>query len=146
MQYVLDTNVFNRILDGKLQLSALSNCDQYVVTNVQLRELEATPDALRRELLVQIFHQVTAEHALTESFAWDIPGSGWGESKWNSDDGKRINSLKTSLDFLHEKPNNMQDAIIAEVALVNGYGLITADGDLARVASQHGIDVRHLAA
>ncbi len=145
MKYVLDTNIFNCLLDGRLSLSALPSDSEFIVTNVQLRELEATSDSFRRTQLLHVFNQVSAEHVLTESFAYDIPGSGYDESKWNSDGGKRITSIKDALDSLKRKPNNWQDAIITEVALVNGYGLITADSNLAIVAMQHKIHVYKVA-
>ena len=36
------------------------------------------------------------------------------------------------------KPNNLQDVLIAEVAIVNGFTLLTADGDLSEVVKHHG--------
>jgi predicted nucleic acid-binding protein len=43
------------------------------------------------------------------------------------------------------KLNNSHDALIAEVAIENGRVLLTADGDLAKIAEQHGCEVRHYA-
>jgi hypothetical protein len=76
MKYVLDTNIFNCLLDGRLSLSALPGDGEFIVTNVQLRELEATSDLVRRTQLLRVFNQVAAVRVLTESFAYDIPGSG----------------------------------------------------------------------
>jgi hypothetical protein len=45
----------------------------------------------------------------------------------------------------HGKCNNFEDALIAEVAIVNGHTLITADEDLRTVAEQHGCNVAPLA-
>jgi rRNA-processing protein FCF1 len=140
VKYVVDTNIFNHLLDGRLTPSALPCAGAFVATNVQLRELEGTKDTVRRAALMSTFHHLAPELVHTESFALNIPGSGFDESKWS--DVQQATSLKLKLDALNKcKRNNWHDAIIAEVALVNGYGLVTNDGDLAKVAEQHGIAV-----
>ena len=45
------------------------------------------------------------------------------------------------LDELKQKINNLQDALIAEVALTSGFGLVTGDVLLKQVAERHGISV-----
>jgi len=140
MKYVLDTNIFNRVLDGKFELSAVVDAEQFVVTNVQRSELEATRNKDRRESLMRKFTETAADSVATESFCFDVKGSGLDESKW-PDDETRLDSLKSSLDSIKPKPNNIQDALIAEVALVNHYGLVTADRNLAEVAKKHMIVV-----
>lgn len=61
-------------------------------------------------------------------------------------EGRIFSRLKSDLDLLnHGKSNNSEDALIAEVAIVNGHTLITADDDLRVVAEQHGCNVTHLA-
>jgi hypothetical protein len=42
------------------------------------------------------------------------------------------------LDRLEPKPNNVQDALIADTAIRGGYVLITDDGNLATVTKQYG--------
>ena len=61
-------------------------------------------------------------------------------------DGRIFCRLKSDLDLLnYGKSNNSEDALIAEVAIVNGHTLITADEDLRTVAEQHGCNVAPLA-
>ena len=87
---------------------------------------------------MEALERLNPEDALVESFALDIAGAGFDESKFNSD--PRVFAIKADLDALNKrKHNNWQDALIAEVALLNGYGLVTADGDLARVSAIHGL-------
>ena len=144
MKYMLDTNIFNRLLDGRVDISKLPDKYSFLATAIQLHELKATANSTRRAQLLEIFNQVAPEVVLTESFAFDVPGSGFGEAKWNSDNGQRVTSLKNALDSWKLESNNLQDALIAEVALVNGFGLITADEGLAKIAQQHGIDVQYV--
>jgi predicted nucleic acid-binding protein len=61
-------------------------------------------------------------------------------------EGRIFSRLKSDLDLLnHGKSNNSEDALIAEVAIVNGHTLITADEDLRTVTEQHGCNVAPLA-
>ncbi len=73
--------------------------------------------------------------------------SGWrrtGFGHCRVGDGKLFTVLKTKLEALNKsKASNMQDALIAEVAIVNGYSLVTADSDLCAVAVEHGCNVIH---
>ena len=141
MKYVVDTNIFNHLHDGLLSPSALPSDGTFVATKVQLHELEKTPEYSRRLALIETFCGLAPELVLTESFAFDIPGSGFDESKWG--DGERVAVLKNRLDAMERRPNNWHDAIIAEVALVNGYVLLTSDRNLARASNQHGVGVQY---
>ena len=141
MKYVLDTNVFNRVLDGSFKLSTLTDACSFVATTIQVRELEAAPEP-RRAALLATFAEVAPDLA-PAAFSFDIPGAGFDEGEWGSDD--RVTKLRGALEALKPKFNNWQDALIAGVALKNGYGLATADGTLARVAANFGIKVYHLA-
>lgn len=53
-------------------------------------------------------------------------------------------SIKANLDSLNRgKANNAIDALIAEVAVKNGYTLLVADYHLSEVAKNHGCKVLH---
>lgn len=141
MKYVLDTNIFGRVLDGRFDLSTLPNACSFVATKIQVLELEATP-GYRRAKLLNIFTEIAPEPA-PAAFSFDIPGAGFGEGEWSCDD--RVTKIREALEAIKSKPNNWQDALIAGVALKDGYGLATADKNLAKVASSFGIKVYHVA-
>jgi predicted nucleic acid-binding protein len=142
MRYVVDTSVFNRILDQKYDPSGLLSDTTLVATRIQLAEIERTADVKRREDLLRVFGAVSPEMVLTETLIWDGHGSDWDSGKWS--DGKLFESIKAKLDARKSKANNIQDAQIAETALANGWGLVTADGVLAEVGKQFGIMVIHV--
>ena len=76
----------------------------------------------------------------TESFAWDV--SRWDQGKWS--DGVLFEKLKNELDSLNKsKANNVQDVLIAEVAIVNEFTLVTADRHLATVVQSLGGQVAY---
>ena len=56
-----------------------------------------------------------------------------------SKDDDLYSALKTRLDSLNgAKPNNLQDALIAETSIKAGHLLVTDDTDLAVVAKEYG--------
>ncbi len=77
---MLDTNIFNTILDGRLPIENLPSGGGYVATHVQIDELTATPDISRRTQLLSQFEALSPEHAMTASFAFDI--SRFDQAKW----------------------------------------------------------------
>jgi rRNA-processing protein FCF1 len=142
MKYVLDTNIFNRVLDGRFKLFTLPDVCSFVATKIQVRELEAAPEPRRTELLTT-FTKIAPDLA-PAAFSLDISGAGFDEGEWSCDD--RVTRMREALEAIKSKPNNWQDALIASVALKNGYSLVTADKDLANVAISFGINVHHVQA
>ena len=138
MRYILDTNVFNRILDGNFSLNTLPDGSEFVATPIQYEELKATPDSNRLTDLLAIFQCIGPE-IVNPSFSFDIPGAGFDEGAWSNNDLAK--TIKTSLDCVNKKPNNWQDALIAGAAKKHGCTLVTADKTLAKVAEQHEISV-----
>jgi hypothetical protein len=112
-----------------------------VATHVQIDELNKTSNVERRTKLLDRF-SIVDTIVPTESVVL-------GVSKLNHcklSDGILHSKLKTDLDSLNGgKSNNTKDALIAEVAIVNQYELLTADYHLAEVAKTHGCKVRYFA-
>jgi predicted nucleic acid-binding protein len=131
---MFDTVVFNRIVDGRLNVTGFAGKAKFCVTHIQRDELNATSDAERRQLLQQAFQEVAAESIPTESLILDV--SRLGEAKLGVEDGL-YDKIKVALDARKYKPNNIQDALIAETAIINGCMLVTDDGDLAEIVRNH---------
>ncbi|MBK8321533.1 MAG: type II toxin-antitoxin system VapC family toxin [Betaproteobacteria bacterium] len=128
MRYVVDTNVFNRIADGRFSRAELPQDAELVATHIQIDEIKRTTDPERRGVLFLTFAMQQPDIVPTESAVWNV--SRWGQAKWGQ--GQHHAALRTKLDSKNDgKANNLQDVLIAEVALSNGYGLVTADEDLA---------------
>lgn len=133
-QFLFDTNIFNKILDEKIDLSKLSNKDCYV-THVQSDEILATKNQNRRLMLEEIFLQVSSKQIPTESFVIGVSRL----NKAKLGDGVRYGQLLQRLNQLNNaKPNNVKDALIAEAALANNIILVTEDRDLAKVMNEFG--------
>ncbi len=136
MNYVVDTNIINRLVDGTIIIEELPTDGTFVASHIQIDEINRTKNPERRKKLVQKFAEIVDEILPTESFLFDVSvldGANLG-------DGERYEILKTELDRRNRnKPNNSHDALIAEIAMNNGYVLLTADFDLYQVAYAHGI-------
>ena len=135
MAYVIDTNIFNQLVDGKITPKNLPVDAPYIATHIQIDEINNTKNSERRAQFFLMFAKIQAQIVPTESFIFDI--SRWDEGKWS--DGQLFGKMKQELDFLNKsKSNNARDVLISEVAIINGFTLITADSDLATVTLNNG--------
>jgi len=142
VRYVVDTNIFNRIADGRFSRAQLPPDAELIATHIQVDEINQTADSERRAVLFLTFAQHQPAIVPTESALWDV--SRWEQAKWG--EGTHKAAVRTALAARNGgKPNNIKDALIAEVAVVNGYGLVTADRDLAEVVKQFSSEVIHVA-
>ncbi|WP_339495077.1 hypothetical protein [Pseudomonas sp. RA_105y_Pfl2_P56] len=137
--YMLDTCIFNKLLDRKIKPEELPSNGEFYATHIQIDEIKKTSDANRREALLSKFKElIQPETIATETFLADIShvdldkiGSGVWYSK-----------LHNKLDSLNKrKRNNPQDSLIAEAAFMNDFTLLTADKDLSIACEQLGAKV-----
>lgn len=159
LKCMFDTNVFNRVVDNIISLEALDRCITVYATHIQRDELNNTKNTERRTKLSRLFSDLIVgldattsfvvgvsrvgeasvggdREVPTESAIWDV--SSWDEANWSSDDDLYA-AIKTGLDRMNGgKPNNVQDALIAETSIKGRYVLVTDDSDLAIVAKQFG--------
>lgn len=140
LKCMFDTVVFNRIRDGKLILSSLNANIEVYATHIQRDELNNTPDPIRREALLQTFREAISPTGVvpTSSAVFDV--SRYDECRYSGPESL-YSALRAELDVLNrKKANNVQDALIADTAISEGYVLVTEDGDLAKVTRNHGGD------
>jgi hypothetical protein len=135
MGYVLDTTAFNRLIDGKFDLAVLPEDAEFIATHVQIDEINRTQNEDRRGRLFLYFAKSIQKIVPTDSFVLGI--SRLGEA--NLGDGRFYSAIKSALDEKnHRKPNNLKDALIAEVAVLHGHILVTSDRDLKQVVEDLG--------
>jgi predicted nucleic acid-binding protein len=132
--YMFDTNIFNQILDGSVNIDKL-NSKVFYATHVQLDEIRATPDAERRAQLESLFSQVIDEQIATESFVAGVSRAGRAKVS----DGIIYNRLLQRLNKLNKsKANNVQDVLIGESAIANHLILVTFDHHLSQAVTEFG--------
>jgi predicted nucleic acid-binding protein len=135
IKYVIDTCIFNWLADGRIKREALPSDGGYAITHIQVDEISATSDQERRTRLWLVQSDLHCRLLPTLTFAFDI--SRLGHAKMG--DGRLCKSIQVDLDILNgSKQNNLRDALIAEVAIANGYALITADADLRTATEKNG--------
>lgn len=140
MSYVVDTNIFNNLVDGTINVADLPSDSPFVATHIQIDEINNTKDSERRARLFLMFAEVRPEIVPTESFVLDVSRLDYGKLS----DDVLFDKLKQELDALNKsKSNNVQDVLIAEVAIVNGFTLLTSDRHLAEVVEKQGGKVVH---
>ena len=131
---MLDTNVFNHLIDGRLDLARLQGRKLFA-THVQIGELRKTPDEARRNELLALFEELNIEHHPTSSMVAGISVAGGACAS----DGKLYESMRGELNALNKgKRNNSEDILIAETAIVNGLTLLTGDRHLIAVTEKFG--------
>ena len=155
---MLDTNVFNDVLDGKVDIAFVMG-KRVVATHIQYDEIGKTRNDDRRAALLKIFEVISAHQSPTSSSVAGISVAGaacassgsvvptesavfgvsrWGASNWvgNSD---VFSEMRNELNLLNNnKRNNTEDVLIAETVLKNKWVLVTSDKDLTLVAQNHG--------
>jgi len=112
MKYVVDTNIFNWLVDRKIADTLLPGDGEFFDTHIQIDEINKTSDEERRARLFLTLASSLSGVIPTESTI--IGRSRIGRSK------------------------NINDALIAEVSIVNSHTLLTADVDLASVTEEQG--------
>ena len=144
MGYMLDTNIFDRLAKGQLDISNLPNDGEFYATSVQKKELDQTHDDSLRTILNNKFSELGPTLDQLQTTLWDF--SGWGEGGWSAV-GEHYEKIKSELDLANNKKrSNAADALIGETSLANNHTLITTDKDLAAAVEAHGgkvIKIKH---
>ena len=136
LKYVVDTSLINKLVDGSVHADELPKDGSFIASHIQFDELNRTRDAKRKSELLLKFSETINEVLPTESFVLGICRLGEGKLG----DGLSYDAIKKELDSLNGgKTNNSEDALIAEIAMINGYVLLTADFHLYQVAETLGI-------
>jgi rRNA-processing protein FCF1 len=140
MKYVVDTSLVNKLVDGSVHLTELPSDGEFVATHIQRDELRRTKDSERRAALLEKFAEIVDSEVPTESFVL-------GQSRLDAaklGEGLSYAAIKSELDSMNKnKANNVNDALITEVASKNGYVLLTSDFHLHQACERLGIGVMY---
>lgn len=138
--YMLDTTLFNHVLDGKISPSSLEG-RRLLATGIQRDELAQTRDNTRRTKLLAMFQAVNPEVVPASSFAFDIEGAGFDQACWNDGSGcydKMLARLQQLDPRSKNAANQKRDILIAETAIKSGVTLVSGDANLRRVVTEFG--------
>ena len=119
MKVVFDSNVFDDIITGKIDINRLiQNGLEVYITHLQVDEINECPDSEKRAQLFNSMTELRPYKVPTESFCVGI--SRIGSAKINDGSGL-IQKLEAG------NSNNAHDALIGETAIKNSLTLITND-------------------
>lgn len=131
---MFDTNIFNHILDGGIDLARFIRKARFFATHVQFDELNKTRNQGRRASLLGIFERVPQMTVSTKTFVLDTSNLDRAEVG----EGTLYKKVKCELNQLSKgKPNNVNDELIAETATKSHFILVTDDCDLSQVARRN---------
>lgn len=133
---MFDTNIFNQMLDDEIDCKMFSDIRCFV-THIQQDEILATKDSDRKTDLEGIFLSIDKQTIPTETTLIGL--SRLGQSKLG--DGDLYENLLYQLNVKKRKPNNAEDALIAETAIKNNLTLVTNDENLSLTTIEFGGDV-----
>lgn len=114
---MLDSNVFDEVVDGRLDLSAFRQGPTIYITHVQRDELSRCPDPERRGLLDRAFSDISPKALQTASFV--LGASRLGEARLG--DAGHFHRLRGT------SARHTEDALIAETAIKERVVLVTRD-------------------
>lgn len=141
--YMLDTTVFNHLLDGRFSLAPLAG-RRLVVTGIQADELRKTNDPERRAGLLSTLEEVNPTTLPASSFALGIEGAGFGQAYWNDGSGTfekmrdRLRELDSQQRKTKDPLNQERDILIAEASIKNDAILVSGDSNLRQVVAEFG--------
>jgi len=142
--YMLDTNLFNSVLDGKISVASFAG-RRLLATGIQSSELQATSCPQRRAELLAIFEEVNPAVLPASSFAFGVEGAGFGQALWNDGTGNFQKMLDRPRELDREQGkkirdplNQPRDILIAETAIKNGATLVSGDENLRLVVLEFG--------
>lgn len=117
MKLIFDSNVFDDLTSGKLELESIEKNHEIYITHIQVDEINECSDKEKRARLFNSITEIRPEKTPTESFI--IGTSRIGSAKIG--DGNLIEELRMG----NHKITN--DALIGETAIKNNLTLITND-------------------
>ncbi|MCD6540206.1 MAG: restriction endonuclease subunit S [Candidatus Omnitrophica bacterium] len=142
--FMFDTNIFDAILDNKIDLRDLPAGFNYYITHIQKDELEAINKSGKLERkydLIEIFNELEKEELPTEGFVLGV--SRLGQAKLSSDDLydkllNRLQELDKKAGKSKTKENQIKDVLIAKTCIKNALILVSNDENLRIVTQEFG--------
>ena len=137
--FLLDTNVFDFLLNENIDISVLTDLGEYYTTNVQFSELKNVPDKTLRDKLLRLYSDLPQTKIILESGIW-IDDLYWDDDQlWRDEIGQTARDLAGNSE---NKP--WKDALIGEIAKINNLILVTNDSSFRNKAKFIGISVMRI--
>ena len=132
---MLDTNIFDLLLDNNVNIQGLQKIGEYYTTNVQFSELSNISYQKRRSELLNLYNSLDQIKILLRTGIW------LDKLRWD-DDQIWIDDIQPEAQSLLGKASVKQpwmDALIGEIAMVEKICVVTNDKDFAKRCSANSI-------
>ena len=141
-RYILDTNIFNRVLEGALDAVEIGKNAVLCATHIELNELQRTRNEELRQQLLDVFEFFGPMLTPTTSAVWGV--SEFGGAEFTSEDSYYPGIIDALNKKNGGKENNVHDALIADTAMSLNLTLVTEDQHLLEVVAEAGGSVIRL--
>lgn len=140
-KYMLDSNIYDYLLDNQVDIEKIKVLGDYYSTNVQFSEIRNIRNEKRKEDLLKIYEQLEPKKILLRSGIW-IDDLRWDDDQpWVDDIQEEAKNLLGNSKV--KKP--WKDALIGEIAKVEKITLVSNDKgfrDKARINGIGSIDAK----
>lgn len=122
MNFMFDTNAFDKAMENLDEIESIKNNNNFYMTYVQEQELMDIPETKRAKML-NIFNMIketNIQKIPTTVFLLNHTPIGSG----------RLGNGNVYDELLNEGKTNVNDALIGETAVTEGYDLVTNDKQL----------------
>ncbi|MDD5701298.1 MAG: hypothetical protein PHU23_04520 [Dehalococcoidales bacterium] len=139
--YLLDTNIFNHLVEGKIKLDDLPLDYPIFVTHIQQTEFMQFPHCEKRSQLLKLLKVLPDHQANLQTLLADISCA--GDACGN---GKIYDQILLRLNKIEKRKSNanVHDALIGETSIINRLVLITNDKDFAQAVKSLGGYARNI--
>ncbi len=135
-KYMLDTNIYDEILKHDIDIKKLKKAGSFYTTRVQSSELVAIVDEKRRDVLLEIHENISAQKIHLRSGAW-FGKLLWDDSEiWNDNIRPQVSEIRGNT----KNDNHLYDALIGEIAQEDGITIITEDETFRNRLKKNNID------
>lgn len=140
VNYMLDTNVYDYILDNCVDILRIKSKGHLFITDVQISEIRNIKNSERRTSLLNLIESINPSKLIIESGIW-IDDLYWDDGQpWIDIINKDCNSLLGN----SQRNKPWKDALIGEVSKVKDLILVTNDKDFKNRAISIGIKTCYL--
>jgi predicted nucleic acid-binding protein len=129
-KFIFDTNVYDYIIDHRLDISFLLSKGEFYTTNIQVSEIKNITASVRRDQIIAVYEKLNPKKLSLESGVW-LNDLYWDNTEiWNNNVSETYNELKGN----SIKNNNLKDALTGDVAKKHELILITYDEKFSKRA------------
>jgi rRNA-processing protein FCF1 len=122
-KFILDTNVYDYLVDNEIDISILLSKGEFFTTNIQISEIRNIKDPIRRNHILEVYVKLNPSKLSLESGIW-LNDLYWDDKEiWHNSISKTFVEMKGN----SIGKNNLKDALTGDVAKKHELVLITND-------------------